>query len=103
MLGQCGGGAYLRGSIPEAELRFGFRHCPQRWCRRLIRHAHAVADVPVRPGLTIPDRALTWRFSRSSGPGGQSVNTSDSRAELRFDLRELPEPFRTRALTRLAD
>jgi ribosome-associated protein len=62
-----------------------------------------VADVPVRPGLTVPDRLLSWRFSRSSGPGGQSVNTSDSRAELRFDLRELPEPFRTRALTRLAE
>lgn len=60
-----------------------------------------VADLPVRPGLTIPERDLTWRFSRSSGPGGQSVNTSDSRAELRLDLRTLPEPFRARVLSRL--
>jgi ribosome-associated protein len=46
---------------------------------------------------------MSWRFSRSSGPGGQSVNTSDTRAELRVDLRELAEPHRTRALARLAD
>jgi ribosome-associated protein len=62
-----------------------------------------VADITVRSGLVIPDRELSWRFSRSSGPGGQSVNTSDSRAELRVDLRSLPEPYRTRALARLAD
>ncbi len=30
----------------------------------------------------LPDRELTWRFSRSSGPGGQHVNTSDTRVEL---------------------
>jgi ribosome-associated protein len=62
-----------------------------------------MADIAVRPGLVIPDRSLSWRFSRSSGPGGQSVNTSDSRAELRFDLSDLPEPFRTRACARLAN
>lgn len=56
----------------------------------------------MRPGVTIADSDLAWRFSRSSGPGGQSVNTSDTRAELRVDLRVLPEPFRTRALARLA-
>lgn len=61
-----------------------------------------MADIPVRPGLLIPDSALSWRFSRSGGPGGQSVNTSDSRAELRLDLDVLPEPYRTRARTRLA-
>lgn len=61
-----------------------------------------MADLEVRPGLTVPERDLSWRFSRSSGPGGQSVNTSDSRAELRLDLRGLPEPFRSRALDRLA-
>ena len=44
-----------------------------------------------RPGLrvnaaiTIPDSELTWRFSRSSGPGGQGVNTADSRVELVWD------------------
>jgi ribosome-associated protein len=34
----------------------------------------------------IPDTELTWRFSRSSGPGGQHVNTTDTRVQLRFDL-----------------
>jgi ribosome-associated protein len=61
-----------------------------------------VADLRVRPGLTVPERELAWRFSRSSGPGGQSVNTSDSRAELRLDLATLPEPYRSRALERLS-
>jgi ribosome-associated protein len=61
-----------------------------------------VADLFVRPGLTVPERELRWRFSRSGGPGGQSVNTSDSRAELRVDLRTLPEPYQGRALNRLA-
>ena len=37
-------------------------------------------------GLTIPDAELLERFSRSSGPGGQSVNTTDSRVELRWDI-----------------
>lgn len=46
-----------------------------------------------------------WRFSRSSGPGGQHVNTSDSQVELRFDLaatESLPEVWKERALERLA-
>lgn len=37
-------------------------------------------------GVTIPPGELRWRFSRSSGPGGQGVNTTDSRVELVFDL-----------------
>jgi ribosome-associated protein len=37
-------------------------------------------------GLIIPAGELVERFSRSSGPGGQSVNTTDSRVELRFDV-----------------
>lgn len=45
--------------------------------------------VPAGPGLpsgtTIPAGELAERFSRSSGPGGQSVNTSDTRVELLFD------------------
>ena len=39
-------------------------------------------DLEVSPALTIPERELGWRFSRSSGPGGQHLNTSDSRVEL---------------------
>jgi ribosome-associated protein len=37
-------------------------------------------------GLTIPADELIERFSRSSGPGGQSVNTTDSRVELSWDV-----------------
>ncbi|GAA2545280.1 alternative ribosome rescue aminoacyl-tRNA hydrolase ArfB [Winogradskya consettensis] len=45
-----------------------------------------MADVVVRPGMVIPEAELTWRFSRSSGPGGQGVNTTDSRVELSWNL-----------------
>ncbi len=43
-------------------------------------------DLQVSPSVVIPEGELRWRFSRSSGPGGQSVNTTDSRAELSWDL-----------------
>lgn len=59
----------------------------------------------IRAGsVTIPEHELAWRFSRSSGPGGQSVNTTDSRAELIFDLAgspSVPDHLRRRALGRL--
>jgi ribosome-associated protein len=54
--------------------------------------------------LDIPESELTWRFSRSGGPGGQSVNTSDTRVELMFDLAgspSIPEHLKQRALRRL--
>jgi len=41
-------------------------------------------DVRVGSRLVIPAQELRWRFSRSSGPGGQGVNTTDSRVELRW-------------------
>ena len=43
-------------------------------------------DLEVSPALTIPASELGWRFSRSSGPGGQHVNTSDSRVELSWSI-----------------
>ncbi|GHD40969.1 aminoacyl-tRNA hydrolase [Mycetocola manganoxydans] len=43
-------------------------------------------DLDVTPTLTIPASELRWRFSRSSGPGGQHVNTSDNRVELLWDV-----------------
>jgi ribosome-associated protein len=43
-------------------------------------------DLEVTPALTIPASELGWRFSRSSGPGGQHVNTSDSRVELFWNV-----------------
>ena len=51
------------------------------------------ADLPVNSRVTIPGDELAERFSRSSGPGGQGVNTTDSRVELVWDLSgsELPE------------
>jgi ribosome-associated protein len=61
--------------------------------------------LPLRGSLAIPRGELSWRFSRSSGPGGQSVNTTDSRVELRWDLAvtaALPEPLKDRARNRLA-
>jgi ribosome-associated protein len=66
--------------------------------------ASLLPDLPLTDTLTIPAGELGWRFSRSSGPGGQGVNTTDSRVELVFDLERttaLPLPLRTRALRRL--
>ena len=60
----------------------------------------------VSQGWTVPEAELRWRFSRSSGPGGQGVNTTDSRAELSFPVASstsLPEHLRERVLERLAD
>ena len=61
--------------------------------------------LPIDQEVVIPAEELGWRFSRASGPGGQGVNTTDSRVELVFDLarsRSLPEGLRRRALERLA-
>jgi ribosome-associated protein len=63
-------------------------------------------DLRVNSWLVIPASELHERFSRSSGPGGQSVNTTDSRAELSFDVQRspaLPEHARERALQRLGN
>jgi len=43
-------------------------------------------DLRVNDRLVIPAAELGWRFSRASGPGGQGVNTTDSRVELSWDL-----------------
>lgn len=64
-----------------------------------------VGDLTVRPGVVIPHRELRWRFSRSSGPGGQGVNTADSRVELSWDLAAsgaLAPALKARAMERLA-
>jgi ribosome-associated protein len=50
----------------------------------------ASGDLPVTASLVVPAAALSWRFSRSSGPGGQGVNTADSRVELSITPLELP-------------
>ena len=61
-------------------------------------------DLQLSERWAIPAAELRWRFSRSSGPGGQNVNTTDSRVELLFDLAatpSLPPHLRARALQRL--
>ena len=61
-------------------------------------------EVRVNERLTIPAAELAWRFSRSSGPGGQGVNTTDSRVELSWDLTGsplLPDSLKERAVERL--
>ena len=63
------------------------------------------SPLNVRGSVSIPEAELRWRFSRSSGPGGQHVNTSDTAAELSFDVagsKSLPALFKERALERLA-
>lgn len=64
--------------------------------------------VPAGPGipqgLVVPAAELVERFSRSSGPGGQSVNTTDSRVELEYDVATsaaLTDTQRQRVLSRL--
>ena len=44
----------------------------------------------VSPSLKIPLAEISWRFSRSGGPGGQHANTSDTRVEARFDIASSP-------------
>jgi ribosome-associated protein len=58
----------------------------------------------VRGSVSLPEAELVWKFSRSSGPGGQHVNTTDTQVEVRFDVARtgaLPEVWKTRALERL--
>src|SRR6476469_706400 len=72
--------------------------------RRFGMLASMPGPLQVTPRLVLPETELSWRFSRSSGPGGQSVNTSDSRAELSYDVARSPslsDLQRRRALARL--
>jgi len=62
-------------------------------------------ELVVTNRVRIPASELRERFSHASGPGGQGVNTADSRVELTFDVANspsLPKTHRTRALARLA-
>jgi ribosome-associated protein len=64
----------------------------------------AAGDLVVTGSVVVPAGALSWRFSRSSGPGGQGVNTADSRVELSVEPLELPgltDPQRARLAARL--
>jgi ribosome-associated protein len=66
----------------------------------------ASGDLSVTGSFIVPASALSWRFSRSSGPGGQGVNTADSRVELSVAPLELPglsEHQRARLAARLGN
>ena len=61
-------------------------------------------DLVITQRLVIPAAELNWRFSRSSGPGGQNVNKVETAVELQFDLNRsavLGEFRRQRLLERL--
>jgi len=63
-----------------------------------------VEPLIVTRSVVIPPAELQWRFSRASGPGGQGVNTSDSRVELSLDIAQstaFSTLMRQRALERL--
>jgi ribosome-associated protein len=61
--------------------------------------------VVINPELSIPRAELTYRATRSGGPGGQHVNTSSTRVELVWDVRQSPsitDEQRARLLQKLA-
>ena len=71
-----------------------------------MRDLHVPAGPGLPQGLVVPTAELVERFSRSPGPGGQSVNTSDSRVELDWDITAstvLTDTQRARALRRWPD
>ena len=45
-------------------------------------------DIKITKTLVIPANEIKWRFSRSSGPGGQNVNKIESRVEIIFNLED---------------
>ena len=62
-------------------------------------------DVVIRPDLSIPRAELTFRATRSGGPGGQHVNTSSTRVELLWNVAASPslsDEQRARIMTKLA-
>jgi ribosome-associated protein len=78
----------------------------ERAQRATYRDACTAYVVIVVREHVISDADLTWRFSRSSGPGGQNVNTTDTRVQLTFDLvgsDAFPDELKTRMRTRLGD
>ena len=75
-------------------------------CRQTHLTCHAFCvDLEVTSDLIIPATELRWKFSRSSGPGGQHVNTSDSRVQLTWMASEssaLTDEQRMRIVHQLA-
>ena len=68
-----------------------------------MRDLHVPAGPGLPEGLVVPASELVECFSKSPGPGGQSVNTTDSRVELEYDVASstaLSDTQRRRALRR---
>ena len=68
-----------------------------------MRELHVPAGPGLPEGLVVPAAELVERFSKSPGPGGQSVNSTDSRVELEYDVSTsavLTSTQRARALRR---
>lgn len=102
------GGFYVR-SAPS-----GSRERGRVWCSTAARRWHTgpMNDLRIPPGpgcprgLLVPAAELVERFSHASGPGGQGVNTADSRVQLSLDLGStsaLNEKQRERALCELRE
>lgn len=90
----------LREQLPPARV-YRAKQFPGGWGGGAV----VSGDLIIRSGVVVPHRELSWRFSRSSGPGGQGVNTTDSRVELSLDVAHtdaLNEVLRARATARLA-
>lgn len=60
----------------------------RRWAWRYRAGRMADARIRITPTVSISAADLTWRVSRSGGPGGQHANTSDTRVEVALDLRQ---------------
>lgn len=61
-------------------------------------------DLEIRPGVVVPGEELTYTTSRAGGPGGQHVNTTESRVTVRFNVpnSSVGEPWVSRWQERLA-
>lgn len=83
------------GSTPSAEANEAIHsEAVRSWSAMPRPYADPVAEEPgrlrVSSTLVLPLSELSWRFSRSGGPGGQHANTSDTRAEVRFNIATSP-------------
>ncbi len=104
--GRVGGrGVRVAARAPRPTPRPASRSTSRTPCSGRGGHHEQVSDLPVSRSLVIPAAELSERFSRSSGPGGQGVNTTDSRVELSWDVAAsavLSPTLRGRLLERLS-
>lgn len=101
MSGDIEGGCQL----PQVRGRFPWAVVESVAYRGLVGELRIAPAPGMRAGLVIPDRELVERYSHASGPGGQGVNTTDSRVQLSFDVAAsaaLDDVQRQRLLRRLA-